>query len=862
MHSPQTCKICFLPSMQNKPLFHPCKCSGTQKYVHESCLIQWFATKSQTPISCEICQYKYRYKASAQYFPSSIFRFLILSVFWIFNIFLSSFTIKEIFLSSYTHILTSDSTFLYIFKQICSDKYKIDFKYLERNENTSEFVLNTLPGILITVISYLLFLFYHRISKCYTKYVLDRLYPPVLNTEYAMKKIRILQENKQGSCLEGAVSLCSNDNSITDIFNDIAFNESLYSKDGDFSGLNKIGAEDSDKFSGIFSETKNRNARDKIMVSRKEDEFKRNIFDSKILETDSNDISKHECLENEVIQDDKIFETAYIHPSPLKNKNEFKPQISNHEEIVFENNDEIESNTSEVSTNTRVNEKEFGFGVYPFISLIFNVSILLVFIFPILKINNILESFIRSISTRILLSIFISNSIIYFVLRFLYFKIFKEENSYKNILKISSLCVKVGIFYFLEKIFMPYVLFGVFGWFKNVGKKETFFVYNLVLGHFMASTTNRVLLICTNISESNFYGFLFKSLDDCVLTLSYVKGVGRILSFMFFNCILCGIFGFILRFYFVDNYLSLIGILILLRSKKKHFFYAVKYLYRFFVYAFGNKYNLKKKNGKFNLLFQISVAALCYLVCFSGFIFVGSKGGGIIFKKCEKITIFFEESFLKNKNHNFLNLNSQKTKISNIPVNTSDNTSVHTSDNTSDNQVKSQKNYRLNNSMTKECNNKDERSSNKKPILDQKITNEVLNNRYPDKEKNSLVFLFLGIYCFMWTISLIKLLIFYKGILHIIRKAYCFLSNVGTFICSYILLCLILCCLFDRIIMVSRVFVIWMIVYIFIYRFDFVKWWWMLAVFFDWYLFLSVFGILIILCLKKRDVKKILEYEE
>eukprot|EP00929_Paragymnodinium_shiwhaense_P065008 TRINITY_DN32635_c0_g2_i2.p1 TRINITY_DN32635_c0_g2~~TRINITY_DN32635_c0_g2_i2.p1 ORF type:complete len:388 (+),score=30.59 TRINITY_DN32635_c0_g2_i2:90-1253(+) len=36
-----TCRICFMPEDEGQPLISPCKCEGSQKYVHVSCLQQW-----------------------------------------------------------------------------------------------------------------------------------------------------------------------------------------------------------------------------------------------------------------------------------------------------------------------------------------------------------------------------------------------------------------------------------------------------------------------------------------------------------------------------------------------------------------------------------------------------------------------------------------------------------------------------------------------------------------------------------------------------------------------------------------------------------------------------------------------------
>lgn len=47
------CRICNLEGMPEKPLFHPCKCTGSIKYVHENCLIQWMHYSHNE--YCEVC---------------------------------------------------------------------------------------------------------------------------------------------------------------------------------------------------------------------------------------------------------------------------------------------------------------------------------------------------------------------------------------------------------------------------------------------------------------------------------------------------------------------------------------------------------------------------------------------------------------------------------------------------------------------------------------------------------------------------------------------------------------------------------------------------------------------------------------
>ena len=75
------CRMCHSEGESDRPLFYPCKCSGSIRYVHQDCLIQWLKVKhkSLTDSKCELCgeTYKFRniYKSG---YPSSlsIFEFI------------------------------------------------------------------------------------------------------------------------------------------------------------------------------------------------------------------------------------------------------------------------------------------------------------------------------------------------------------------------------------------------------------------------------------------------------------------------------------------------------------------------------------------------------------------------------------------------------------------------------------------------------------------------------------------------------------------------------------------------------------------------------------------------------------------
>ncbi|KAH9840035.1 uncharacterized protein C8Q71DRAFT_474546 [Rhodofomes roseus] len=54
-----TCRICSAPAEPDQPLFHPCKCSGSIRYIHQDCLKTWLAhSKKKT---CDICKFPYAF---------------------------------------------------------------------------------------------------------------------------------------------------------------------------------------------------------------------------------------------------------------------------------------------------------------------------------------------------------------------------------------------------------------------------------------------------------------------------------------------------------------------------------------------------------------------------------------------------------------------------------------------------------------------------------------------------------------------------------------------------------------------------------------------------------------------------------
>ncbi|KAF8318671.1 hypothetical protein DL93DRAFT_323184 [Clavulina sp. PMI_390] len=55
-----TCRICSGPAEPNQPLFHPCKCSGTIRYIHQDCLTTWLSHSRKK--TCDVCKAEYSFE--------------------------------------------------------------------------------------------------------------------------------------------------------------------------------------------------------------------------------------------------------------------------------------------------------------------------------------------------------------------------------------------------------------------------------------------------------------------------------------------------------------------------------------------------------------------------------------------------------------------------------------------------------------------------------------------------------------------------------------------------------------------------------------------------------------------------------
>ncbi|KAH0283392.1 hypothetical protein M436DRAFT_77293 [Aureobasidium namibiae CBS 147.97] len=54
-----TCRICRSEASAAEPLFYPCKCSGSIKFVHQDCLMEWLSHSNKK--HCELCKTPFRF---------------------------------------------------------------------------------------------------------------------------------------------------------------------------------------------------------------------------------------------------------------------------------------------------------------------------------------------------------------------------------------------------------------------------------------------------------------------------------------------------------------------------------------------------------------------------------------------------------------------------------------------------------------------------------------------------------------------------------------------------------------------------------------------------------------------------------
>uniref|UniRef100_A0A8C7X795 E3 ubiquitin-protein ligase MARCHF6 n=1 Tax=Oryzias sinensis TaxID=183150 RepID=A0A8C7X795_9TELE len=57
--APDICRVCRSEGTQDKPLYHPCVCTGSIKFIHQECLLQWL--KHSRKEYCELCKHRFAF---------------------------------------------------------------------------------------------------------------------------------------------------------------------------------------------------------------------------------------------------------------------------------------------------------------------------------------------------------------------------------------------------------------------------------------------------------------------------------------------------------------------------------------------------------------------------------------------------------------------------------------------------------------------------------------------------------------------------------------------------------------------------------------------------------------------------------
>lgn len=53
------CRVCRSEGMADRPLFHPCICTGSIKWIHQECLVQWMRYSRKE--YCELCGHRFSF---------------------------------------------------------------------------------------------------------------------------------------------------------------------------------------------------------------------------------------------------------------------------------------------------------------------------------------------------------------------------------------------------------------------------------------------------------------------------------------------------------------------------------------------------------------------------------------------------------------------------------------------------------------------------------------------------------------------------------------------------------------------------------------------------------------------------------
>lgn len=56
------CRVCRSEGSPDRPLFYPCVCTGSIKYIHQDCLVQWLRYSRKE--YCELCNHRFSFTPS------------------------------------------------------------------------------------------------------------------------------------------------------------------------------------------------------------------------------------------------------------------------------------------------------------------------------------------------------------------------------------------------------------------------------------------------------------------------------------------------------------------------------------------------------------------------------------------------------------------------------------------------------------------------------------------------------------------------------------------------------------------------------------------------------------------------------
>lgn len=56
------CRVCHGESETGNELYHPCKCTGSIRYIHQACLVEWLKVSNKNEPKCELCGEKFHFE--------------------------------------------------------------------------------------------------------------------------------------------------------------------------------------------------------------------------------------------------------------------------------------------------------------------------------------------------------------------------------------------------------------------------------------------------------------------------------------------------------------------------------------------------------------------------------------------------------------------------------------------------------------------------------------------------------------------------------------------------------------------------------------------------------------------------------